>query len=75
MTADTTVRLSQIDNIAGTKEASNDLDQIRRVIEDSADGFLVWSGADEDNFAIVSAGGHGAVREICDLLLETRSFA
>ncbi len=68
MTADTTIRLSQIDNIVGTKEASNDLDQIRRVIEDSADGFLVWSGADEDNLDIVSAGGYGAVSVISHLV-------
>ena len=68
MAADTTVRLSQIDNIVGTKEASNDLDQIRRVIEESADGFLVWSGADEDNLAIVSAGGFGAVSVISHLV-------
>jgi 4-hydroxy-tetrahydrodipicolinate synthase len=68
MTADTTIRLSRIDNIVGTKEASNDLEQIRRVIHDSEDGFLVWSGADEDNLAIVSAGGHGAVSVISHLV-------
>ena len=32
MTSDTTLRLSQIDNIVGVKEASSDLDQIARII-------------------------------------------
>ncbi len=38
------------------------------MIAESEDGFLVWSGADEDNYAIVSAGGHGAVSVISHLV-------
>jgi len=68
MTADTAIRLSQVRNIAGTKEASGDLDQIKRIITESADGFLVWSGADEDTLAIVAAGGYGAVGVISHLV-------
>ncbi|MCH8161863.1 MAG: 4-hydroxy-tetrahydrodipicolinate synthase [Chloroflexi bacterium] len=68
MTADTAIRLSQVRNIAGTKEASGDLDQIKRIITESADGFLVWSGSDEDTLAIVAAGGYGAVGVISHLV-------
>ncbi len=68
MTAETAVRLSHVRNIAGTKEASGDLDQIKRIITESADGFLVWSGADEDTLAIVAAGGYGAVGVISHLV-------
>jgi 4-hydroxy-tetrahydrodipicolinate synthase len=68
MTAETATRLSQIENIVGTKEASNDLDQIRCIIEGAAAGFRVWSGADEDTFAIVKAGGYGAVGVVTHLV-------
>ena len=68
MTAETAIWLSHVQNIAGTKEASGYLDQIKRIIAESADGFLVWSGADEDTLAIVTAGGYGAVGVISHLV-------
>ncbi|MGB2694055.1 MAG: 4-hydroxy-tetrahydrodipicolinate synthase [Dehalococcoidia bacterium] len=61
MTAETTIRLSQIDNIVGIKEASNDLTQIARIVEGVGEGFRVWSGADEDTLPILSVGGYGVV--------------
>jgi len=68
MTDETANRLSRIDNIVGTKEASGDLEQIRRIIEGAKDGFRVWSGADEDTCAIVAAGGYGAIGVITHLV-------
>ena len=68
MTAETTVRLSQIDNIVGIKEASNDLEQNRRIIEGAAEGFRVWSGSDEDTLPILELGGYGAVSVISHLV-------
>ncbi|MGE0543197.1 MAG: 4-hydroxy-tetrahydrodipicolinate synthase [Dehalococcoidia bacterium] len=61
MTAETAIRLSRIPNIAGTKEASADLAQIARIIENTRDDFLVWSGNDEDTLPILSIGGYGVV--------------
>jgi 4-hydroxy-tetrahydrodipicolinate synthase len=61
MTAETTVRLSRIPNIAGTKEASGDLAQIARIVENTRDDFLVWSGNDEDTLPILAIGGYGVV--------------
>ena len=61
MAADTTVRLSEIDNIVGVKEAGSDLDQISRIIRDADDGFRVWSGNDNETFYIMSLGGYGVV--------------
>ena len=61
MTAETTVRLSRIPNIVGIKEASGDLAQIGRIIENTRDDFLVWSGNDEDTLPILSVGGYGVV--------------
>ena len=61
MSNDTTVRLSQIDNIVGIKEAGSDLDQITRIIRDTDDDFRVWSGNDNETFYIMGLGGYGIV--------------
>ena len=61
MTAETTVRLSKVDNIVGTKEASSDMVQITRVIRDTDDDFKVWSGNDDETFYIMCSGGYGVV--------------
>lgn len=61
MTAETTVRLSEIDNIVGTKEASSDLVQITKIIRDTDGEFKVWSGNDDETFPIMCAGGYGIV--------------
>ncbi|MCI0850028.1 MAG: 4-hydroxy-tetrahydrodipicolinate synthase [Chloroflexi bacterium] len=68
MTAETAIRLSHVANIAGTKEASNNLGQIGRIIEGAADGFRVWSGADEDTYPILALGGYGAVSVVSHLV-------
>ncbi len=61
MTAETTVRLSEVDNIVGTKEASSDLVQITKIIRDTDGEFKVWSGNDDETFPIMCAGGYGIV--------------
>ncbi len=61
MTAATTVRLSQVENIVGVKEASSDMGQIATIIRDARDGFKVWSGNDDETFLIMSMGGYGIV--------------
>ncbi len=68
MTDDTTVRLSHIENIVGVKEASSDLAQICRVIENSKEGFKVWSGNDDETFHIMSMGGYGVVSVLSHLV-------
>ena len=61
MTNDTTVRLAEIENIIGIKEASSDPVQIAKVIRDAPDDFRVWSGNDDETFGIMSLGGYGVV--------------
>lgn len=68
MTVETQVRLSQIGNIAGIKEASGDLQQIARIIEDARPGFRIWSGNDEDTFGVVALGGYGVISVISHLV-------
>lgn len=61
MTAETTLRLAQIDNIVGVKEASSDHVQITQIVDAAPDGFRVWSGNDDETFQIMCVGGHGIV--------------
>ncbi|NQW22991.1 MAG: 4-hydroxy-tetrahydrodipicolinate synthase [SAR202 cluster bacterium] len=68
MTDETTIRLSQIDNIVGTKEASGDMNQIARIIEGASPGFKVWSGDDNQTFLIMSIGGYGVVSVVSHLV-------
>jgi len=61
LTADTIIRLSQIPNIIGVKEASGNYKQIAQIISGARQGFLVWSGNDEDTFPILALGGYGII--------------
>lgn len=61
MDATTTLRLAEVPNIVGVKEASSDPDQIAYVIKESPDGFNVWSGNDNEIFATMATGGFGIV--------------
>ncbi|MFC1966177.1 4-hydroxy-tetrahydrodipicolinate synthase [Chloroflexota bacterium] len=61
LSADTIIRLSQIDNIIGVKEASGNLEQISRIISNTGEDFLVWSGNDGDTLPVLALGGYGVV--------------
>lgn len=60
VTADTQLRIAQVPNIIGVKEASGDLDQIARVIEEAPE-YRVWSGDDQMTLPILSLGGYGCI--------------
>jgi len=59
--ADTVIKLSQIDNIVGVKEASGNLGQIAEVIQGTSGDFLVYSGNDSDTYPILALGGYGVI--------------
>lgn len=61
LAADTLIKLSQIDNIVGVKEASGNLDQITKIIQGTRNDFLVYSGNDSDTLPILALGGYGVV--------------
>lgn len=61
MTADTVIRLSKIDNIIGVKEASGNLEQSAKIIQETGDDFFVWSGNDTDTFPLMALGGYGII--------------
>jgi 4-hydroxy-tetrahydrodipicolinate synthase len=68
MTADTVIRLSQIDNIIGVKEASGNLAQISSIISGAKEGFLVWSGNDGDILPLLAIGGYGVISVVSHLV-------
>jgi len=61
LSADTAIKLSQIDNIIGVKEASGNLGQISKIITEAGKDSLVWSGNDSDTFPILALGGYGII--------------
>ena len=65
---DTVVRLSQIDNIIGIKEASGNLGQIAKIIDGTGEDFLVYSGNDGDTFPIMAMGGYGVISVVSHLV-------
>ncbi|MEE9583315.1 MAG: 4-hydroxy-tetrahydrodipicolinate synthase [Dehalococcoidales bacterium] len=61
LSAETVIRLSRIDNIVGVKEASGNLGEIARIIDNTGDDFIVWSGNDSDTLPILALGGYGVI--------------
>ena len=61
LSADTVIKLSQIDNIVGVKEASGNLSEIAKIINNTREDFLVWSGNDSDTLPILALGGYGVI--------------
>lgn len=68
VTAETTLRLARIPNIVGIKEASGDLVQMARIIEDAPEGFHVWSGDDQMTLPLLSIGGYGVICVVSHLV-------
>ncbi len=68
LSAETCIKLSQVDNIIGVKEASGNLEQIAKIIQGAKKGFLVWSGNDGDTFPILCLGGYGVISVISHLV-------
>lgn len=61
MTAETTIRLSQVDNIVAMKEASGNLTQMAQIISGTSEDFLLYSGDDALMLPVLAIGGHGVV--------------
>ncbi len=57
----TAIRLSEIDNIVGIKEASGSLNQVSTIIEGKADNFNVISGDDFLTLPMMSIGASGII--------------
>jgi len=61
MEPDTIARLSKIDNIIGVKEAIGNMEHVAKTLNTAREGFLIWSGNDNDTFPIMALGGYGVI--------------
>lgn len=61
MTNDTILRLSEIPNIVGVKEASGNVGSNIELINRASEGFAVLSGDDHTALPFMLCGGHGVV--------------
>ena len=65
MEAETTLRLAHdVDNIVAVKEASGKFDQIKQIVDEAPDGFVVFSGDDEATMHLMELGGYGVITTI-----------
>lgn len=69
MSADTTLRLAHdCQNIVAVKEASGDVAQITRIINEAPDGFFVYSGDDSATYDLMRLGAQGVISTIGNVL-------
>ncbi len=61
LSAETCLRLAEIDNIVAVKEASGNLEQVTSICAGAPKGFAVYSGDDVLTLPILSVGGVGVV--------------
>lgn len=57
---ETMLRVAELPNVVGDKEANGDMEYSAKLIE-QAPGFRIWSGNDSDNFLLWCLGAYGAV--------------
>jgi 4-hydroxy-tetrahydrodipicolinate synthase len=58
---DTVIRLAEIPNIVAVKEASGDLNAMTKIIANTPDDFLLYSGDDGLTLPVLAIGGTGIV--------------
>ncbi len=61
MNASTTLRLAEIDNIVGIKEAANDIQQAIQLLKNRSENFLVTSGDDDLVLPEMACGMDGVI--------------
>ena len=68
-------QLASISNIAGVKEASNDITKIIRIRHACGPDFAVWSGNDDQIVPAMSVGGSGVISVLSNLYpLQTQAM-
>ena len=61
MLPETAIRLSQVDNIIGIKEATGDISRCEKILAESKGEFLLISGDDATAMEFLLSGGHGVI--------------
>ncbi len=62
----TVLELAKVDNIAGVKEASGDVEQAMDILRDRPEGFLVLSGDDSLALPLIAAGADGVISVVAN---------
>ncbi|SFD88558.1 4-hydroxy-tetrahydrodipicolinate synthase [Bacillus sp. OV194] len=61
ISADTVIELSKIPNVVAIKDAGGDLGEMSRIIEETSEEFLLYSGDDGITLPVLSIGGAGII--------------
>lgn len=61
MDAATTLRVAELENVVGVKEASGDVEQIADIVAGRPEGFRVFAGDDSFTLPVLALGGEGVV--------------
>ena len=65
---ETVIRLSEIHNIKGIKEASGSLDQVTAILRNAPEDFCVLSGDDALTLPIIAVGGRGVISTVSNVV-------
>ena len=71
MSDETSLRLAEIPNIIGLKDATGDLDRAAWLIKNRPDGFALYSGDDDTAMEFVLAGGDGVISVTANVMPAT----
>ena len=63
---DTVLALAEVENIAGVKEASGNVDQVMTLLRQRPDGFSVLSGDDSLTLPLMAAGADGVISVVAN---------
>jgi len=75
MSVDTVVRLTEIPNIIGVKDATGNLDVAKSLIQKCPDDFILLSGDDGTAIDFILMGGHGGISVTANIVPEILSNA
>jgi 4-hydroxy-tetrahydrodipicolinate synthase len=65
--ASTVLRVAEVENVVGVKEASGDMKQITEICRQAPEGFLVYSGDDFVTLPLLSLGAKGVISVISNV--------
>ena len=75
MSVDTVVRLAEISNIIGVKDATGNLNVANSLIQKCPDGFILLSGDDGTAIDFILMGGHGGISVTANIVPKSLSNA
>ena len=74
LATDTIIKLSEIPNIVGLKDATADLERGAKVLKLASKDFAVYSGDDGTSLALMLMGGHGVISVTANVVPEKMSL-